>query len=228
MKQKITNLIKESHSRSIKKRQEHRLFNIPVFIKDELSESVNIIKVINTVENLIPSFLTNNIEIIYIGQFQEMLDREVNAMYSNGAIYVTNIQNDNLDMIDDIIHEISHAVEESFTFEIYGDGVVENEFILKRSVLRRILKSYNYSVEEYDFLDPDWTREIDSFLYQDVGYPKLNVMVSGLFNSAYAATSLREYFANAFEEYFLGNRKNLSKISPQLYKKIDFITQLSS
>ena len=53
-------------------------------------------------------------------------------------------------------------------------------------------------------------------------------MVSGLFNSAYAATSLREYFANAFEEYFLGNRKNLSKISPQLYKKIDFITQLSS
>ena len=42
--------------------------------------------------------------------------------------------------------------------------------------------------------------KIDDFLYKDVGYALLNNLVMGLFPSAYAATSLREYFARGFEE----------------------------
>ena len=44
----------------------------------------------------------------------------------------------------------------------------------------------------------------------------------GLINSPYAITSLREYFANGFEAYFLDvdNRNSLKNTSPVLYEKI--------
>ena len=37
--------------------------------------------------------------------------------------------------------------------------------------------------------------------------------------------SLREYFATAFEEFYLGNFKNIKEISPYLYEKINLINQ---
>ena len=59
------------------------------------------------------------------------------------------------------------------------------------------------------------------FLYKEVGYEKLQNLINGLFLSPYAATSMREYFANAFEHiYAFGESKMVSKISPVVYKKI--------
>jgi hypothetical protein len=44
----------------------------------------------------------------------------------------------------------------------------------------------------------------------------------GLFLSPYGATSLREYFSNAFEGYFLNDEKEyVKKISPAVYNKLD-------
>ena len=37
----------------------------------------------------------------------------------------------------------------------------------------------------------------------------------------YGATSLREYFACAFQEYYLGNKDRLFDRCPEVYKKID-------
>ena len=45
-----------------------------------------------------------------------------------------------------------------------------------------------------------------------VGYDNLNNFTNGLFSSPYGATSLKEYFANGFEEFFLGNREHLKRI----------------
>ena len=55
-------------------------------------------------------------------------------------------------------------------------------------------------------------------MYEEVGYPALHTMTVGLFCSPYGATSLREYFANGFEFYFMKNRELVKKVSPQLYK----------
>jgi len=41
-----------------------------------------------------------------------------------------------------------------------------------------------------------------------------------MFVSPYGATSLREYFANSFEKYFMGHHEEVQKLSPQAYKKI--------
>ena len=46
-------------------------------------------------------------------------------------------------------------------------------------------------------------------------------MLTGIFVSPYAATSLREYFATGFTEFYLDSNHNfLQRIAPQLYKKI--------
>ena len=38
------------------------------------------------------------------------------------------IQDDELDLFDDIVHETSHAVETVYGYQIYGDKKIEEEF----------------------------------------------------------------------------------------------------
>ena len=64
------------------------------------------------------------------------------------------------------------------------------------------------------------------FLYREVGYPLMTSLTMGLFVSPYAATSIREYFARGFEEYYLGDRKYLTKISPMVYNKVQYLDDL--
>ena len=70
------------------------------------------------------------------------------------------------------------------------------------------------------------TGTFDEFLYKTVGYETLVNITMGLFISPYAATSLKEYFANGFEAYFIGDRSYLKKISPYIYDKIEQLESL--
>ena len=56
-------------------------------------------------------------------------------------------------------------------------------------------------------MNPNYVLEFDEFLYKTVGYDLLRDLTVELFVSPYAATSLREYFANGFEHYFFTYRK---------------------
>ena len=60
------------------------------------------------------------------------------------------------------------------------------------------------------------------FLLKNVGYDKLRNYAAGIFITTYAPTSLREYYATAFTDFFLNpdGHNYLKKISPELYKKI--------
>ena len=58
---------------------------------------------------------------VKIGTYPEMIERQFNALYKDGVLYISNIQADADDMLDDIIHEISHAVEENnYDFNLCG------------------------------------------------------------------------------------------------------------
>ena len=71
------------------------------------------------------------------------------------------------------------------------------------------------------FMEIEYDKEFDMFLYEKVGYDKLSSLLMGLFISPYAATSLREYFATGFTDFYTHpDHKTLQKVSPQLYKKI--------
>ena len=61
----------------------------------------------------------------------------------------------------------------------------------------------------------------------EVGYPVLSAMTVNLFYSPYGSTSIREYFANGFEAFYMQEDINrLKKISPELYKKIIEISKI--
>ena len=70
-------------------------------------------------------------------------------------------------------------------------------------------------------MDTEYNEDFDMFLYETVGYDKLALLTQGIFISPYAATSLREYFATGFSDYYIESNHNyLKTVSPQLYKKI--------
>ena len=213
----------------ITERRETLFFNsINVFIKDPLPENVPLNPVLRKVESIIPRHMAYNIDAVYVGDFEHLKEREINALYQDGALYISNIQDDVVDLLDDIIHEISHATEEKYGPEIYGDGLIEQEYLNKKERLYEILKSYEYNVDYNMFMQTEYLQEFDDLLYKEIGYEKLEFLITGIFLSNYSVTSMREYFATGFERYFLGNAAELSGISPYLYQKIDDLNNLEN
>jgi hypothetical protein len=195
---------------------------VPVFEQVSLPEHIDILEILKKLDRTIPAHLVEDLDVIYIGDFDFLGERDLNAMYQDGAIYVSAQQDDEDDLIDDIVHEIAHCVEETYTDQVYGDGDIEDEFLIKRKKLLDILRREGYNVSLGDFLEIEYSKEFDEFLYIEVGYPVLAGLTMGLFVSPYGATSLREYFANAFEEMFAKRNPDVvRKISPAVYKTVN-------
>ena len=195
---------------------------IHVYFKDKLAnDQVDVESIVAKVEKTIPEHLRSEVEMIIVGWFQEFEDREINAFYKDGTLCISHLQDDNEDMYDDIVHEISHSIEAPFGYEIYGDNKLKDEFLRKRKYLHDILWQLGYKAPMAFFENTEYDEEFDMFLYKTIGYDKLVNLVQGLFINPYAATSLREYFATGFTDFYMdSNHKFLQKISPALYKKL--------
>jgi len=210
----IENTLKES-------KQKVLINNIYTYIKDPLPEDFNMDYVLNFVKKIVPEHLIYGLETIFVGQFEEFEERSLSSVYKDGTIYVTNEQTDEEGMIEDIVHELAHLAEERLGEHIYADQTVVKEFLGKRNKLYEIMTAEKYGVSKEYFDDLDYNEDFDKYLYQHIGYDKLTYMTMGLFSSPYGATSLREYFADGFDFYFLKDPGYLSKISPKLYEKIE-------
>ena len=204
-----------------KKQNNFNIKGVEIFIKDEPPTNINVKSVINRLLKMVPSKLLRNLDVIYVGQFQHLKDREIQAVYENSSIFVTNEHIDEEDMLDDLVHEVAHSVEELYQRFIYGDKKIENEFLSKRKQLWYLLKSEGFDCELSDFLNVKFDKAFDEFLYRKVGYPALSITSVNLFYSPYGSTSIREYFANGFEAFFMKeDLPRLKNISPQLFTKI--------
>jgi hypothetical protein len=204
---------------------EYQFGNFHVLVQDPLSEDINISKVFKDVNGLLPEHFLNLVDIVYIGEFDFLKEREINAMYSDGALYISNVQDDNSDLKDDIVHEIAHAVEEKYGQFLYSDEDITNEFLLKRKKLKEILSFQDYDMSGLNFFETEYDEEFDNFLYNDIGYDALQMLAVELFINPYAITSLREYFSTGFEEYYLENRLYLREISPYIYRKLSLLEE---
>ena len=200
-------------------RDHFSLSGIDVFVKDQLPREIDTSFVFEYIRSRIPFFFMSGIDIIYIGQFPMMKKRDINAYFEDGAIYVTNDQDDEMDMIEDIIHEISHAVESNHQEFIYSTGAIQREFIAKRARLNDLL-SQKFNVPKDFNTNFEYDKGIDDFLYRNVGYDALNQICVNIFPSAYAATSLSEYWAKGFEELFIGDPAVLRDICPVLFRTL--------
>lgn len=200
---------------------------IPLYFRDELKNKININNVIKRVENILPSFLMRNVSGIAIGDYDTLDDREVDSVYDSKIIYLTNVQEDEEDIIENIVHETAHSLEEKYSKFLYDDGLLKKEFLKKRKLLYNELSS-KYKIEEKYFRKTGFSKTLDLIFYKKIGYDTLSYFTEQFFVSPYSATSLSEYFSEAFEQYFLGNRVFLEEECPELYKKIVQIEELSN
>jgi len=199
---------------------EYYIYDIPIFVIDEVSEDVNLPEFCQEVEEYLPQRLLTNVEVVYIGNFKDLKGR--NAAFTHGAIYMTATEPTNEDMLENFIHEVAHSLETQHGMSLYTDDL-RSEFVSKRERLRYTLSAQGYQINPLLYTFTEYNPKFDNFLANEVGYPTLLTLTMGLFVSPYGATSLQEYFANGFEKYFLDNPRTVRDISPVLYKKIEEI-----
>jgi len=196
---------------------------IHVYLKDPVeNKEINVERVVAKLEESLPQHLLGEVEMIIIGNFDEFKERSLNAFYEGGTLYLSPKQDGEEDMYEDVVHETAHSLEQPYGALIYEDREIEQEFIEKRRNLHKILWEMGYKLPEAVFLNTEYNEEFDMFLFEKVGYDKLMYMTQGIFISPYSPTSLREYFATGFVEYYLDpdSHSFLKQISPQLYKKL--------
>ena len=203
------------------------LNDIPVWTEDPLPDSIDLRQILLDVAKRLPKIYLKYIQAVRIGIFEEMLEKELNALYKDGVLYVSNMQDNNTDMLDDIIHEIAHAVEDHNHDLVYGDEGVFLEFLGKRKRLYELLKSEGYDVTIEQFLTATYDYDFDMFLFQDIGYPVLETLTLGLFLSPYSVTSINEYFAVGFENFYMDESNYVKKICPILLEKIFYLDELT-
>ena len=199
------------------------LHSVPVQALQPFTNDIDFARVIAKVESLVPQKLLNNIDVVYVANLKSFNreGRSFNAMYKDGAVYVSPDQDDAKDLLDDIVHEIAHSIESPHGYEIYGDNKIKTEFLHKRKRLHDKLWTLGHKAPLEWFMDTEYNKEFDEFLLETVGYDKLRMICVGLFINAYAPTSLREYFATGFADFYLyPNHTFLQKISPGLTEKL--------
>ena len=217
--------MKDYISTSANKNQKlYKMMNIhgkPVQALKPFENKIDFNYIVDKVENLVPAQLMQNIDAFYVGYFKDFFkdDREFNAMFKDGAVYISPDQDNEDDLLDDIVHEIAHSLEEKYNRYIYGDRKLEIEFIGKRRTLYFFVDKP--TLDKLYYNNPEYDAKFDDYLYNGIGYDKLRLITPELFYSPYAITSLREYWANGFENYLLGDRNMLKDISPVLYNKIE-------
>jgi len=220
----IENYIKNSTSDTLL--SEERVWasnSLKAYLIDTLPENIKLDNILTTVERTLPDSILSIIDSIYIGDFEELRERDIQSMWKNGAIYTTNNQENDMDMIEDIIHEFAHAIEDVKGLELYSDQSIETEFLQKRRHLYDILLSHGLADNIEPFMSTAYDIEFDKYLHETVGYEKLEFLTMGLFVTPYSATALREYWAEGFEEYYMpsGDRTALRQMSPAIYSKIE-------
>ena len=71
-------------------------------------------------------------------------------------------------MLDDIVLELAPDVESAYPTLIYAVGRLEGDFIFRRNTLKSVLRSHEYDVGSYDFLEVEFSKKFDNFLYEIV------------------------------------------------------------
>lgn len=219
--------ITKSHKSIMRERKEFTIFGtINVFVKDSLPQEINLTNTIMELEDTIPQHLFHDIDMIIIGQFNELNSRGIRAAYMDGAVYATNEQPSEEQLFEDIVHEIAHAVEKSYEYDIYGDDSVEKEYLGKKKRFLDLLQANGIRVPNRIRYEIEYSKLFDEFLFYEIGYDKVAPFSQGLFLSPYASVSVSEYFATAFERYFVQSDAYVKEICPQLFNKLKEISEI--
>ena len=140
----------EGAKKNKSKLNDYNIHGKPFIFAQPFENDINIDYIKNKIETLIPEYFFDNVDGFFVGYVKEFFKdgREYNAMFKDGAIYLSPDQDDERDLLDDILHELAHAVEEKNEDLIYGDGRLEREFIAKRNTLYYLIDDQDYDLED--------------------------------------------------------------------------------
>lgn len=200
---------------------------VPIYFKDGLTRKIDMNSVARRVGNILPVSFFSNVSAVAIGSYDTLDSRSVDSVYDKRIIYLTNVQDNEEDIIENIIHETAHSLEELYSQQIYGDNLLKKEFLKKRKQLYAEL-SKKYTIDEKYFKKIEYSKMLDSLLYKKIGYDVLSHFTDQMFISPYSATSLREYFSEGFEKYYLGDGEIIGEMCPELFNKIKFLQEITS
>jgi len=220
-KDKIQKIIENSLQNFNRTQREYSILGKMFYLQQHFHGEVEVDKVIEKIERMMPPHLFDEIDMVIVDDYDFLRERELEALYKDGAIYLTPFLYTDRDVIENIIHEVSHSIEERLGRIIYGDGKLRKEFQIKRDTLVRHLDAHEYDTSGLDFEDVEYNLAFDEFLHKEVGYANLRNFTEGVFHRPYAATSLREYWAAGFEDYFIGDAEEVARLSPVLFSKIE-------
>lgn len=224
MGNKNLDYLKKSHQNALNNSVGETIIKgILVIVKDPLPINIDMKGCLQYVLERMPKTFLSGVERIMIGKFDFLQSRHVDAIYDDGIIYVSNVHDNNLDFYTDVVHEIAHSFEERNRDFLYGDGKIESEFLGKRKKLFHLLDSNGLLpryISKEMFEETKYNQSFDEFLYKEIGYNKLRSFTEGLFISPYGATCMREYYGNAFENFFTNDILVVKKNSPAVYEKL--------
>ncbi len=212
MSTKITEYINNKQTHNIS----NMLHGIDVNIVNEFDVDINIKDVFSSLTSLIPKKFFKNIDIIYVGAFDILKKRNLDALYLDGAIYISNNQKNEHDLASNIAHEVAHNIIYLTNGEVFRVNNLEGEFIEKRKTIFNRIKAQKKPVNLKKFLNPYFDQEFDDYLFREIGYDLLNVLSYDIVVNPYSLTSIEEYFATGFDYYFFKDKIFLRKKCPEL------------
>lgn len=201
--------------------------NIYILEKDEIMGDVNLkncVKKLESIKSL--RKLSSSIDVIYIGHFDDLIEKGVTAAFSDGCIYISNDCPDDETFVTEVVHEIGHATEKEYVDFIYDDRQIEKEFLTKRQILKQDLEAQGYSVPHNFLTQLNYDSSIDKFLFQDVGYDQIWPLMNGVFLNPYSATCVREYWCSCFEHALLRDKNTVAKLCPSVFNKLEAVLEM--
>jgi len=225
----LTKLLQQSQTKIISEKKRFYFNRGIEFVLDKpLKNDIDIEKVMGLLRSNLPISSYAGIKNVYFGDFDILKRRSLTALHHKDNIYISSEELvSEKEILDDLVHEFAHRFEENNSEKIYEDGKIINEYLGKMNRLHDLI-TQEYNLEEYnlsyfDFINTEFDPEFDKFLYKVVGYEKIKNLAPTLFIRPYAATSVREYFATGFENYYLEGGMQLKNISPILHSRIELL-----
>jgi hypothetical protein len=108
----------------------YRLFNkIEVSFLGPFLGPINLENVIKEVESKIPLCLFSEIDIIYVGDFDFLNDKNISSSFMDSAIYLSNNAYHESDIIYDITAAVAESVEQKYMHLFYERSPIIKELI---------------------------------------------------------------------------------------------------
>ena len=145
------------------------------------------------------------------------------SFYRDGKLFISvkNIE----DLLSDTTHEIGHYVFDRYP-EILEIPELQNEFLQKRKILFDRLEQSGYKPTRKLFANIAYSKELDEYLTNGLGYEKVIGHIVGIFPDVYSITSNEEYLAVSFEYFFSGDsekRQYIRELCPKVHQKFQMM-----